>query len=251
MEEGSGERIVNNPRRPSGASLSVLKTFESASDCEAQYRITMAAPPTVALPVEPMSVRSFCMPLARAFIPMDAFADFAGCFERLWREPSRRGACSRTMYNEYVTRRLGPESSTLRAKLRNRLYDRIQDAFSEIVGLPITQNAFVHGDATLSNAVLTGDGVRLIDFSPRPMPPELEIDLSKLMFSAIGFDTEGARSRALWREVERLMRSYRPDLMLMKYYLLTHAARVASREPPTTPLQIEFYEKVQKYAEAL
>lgn len=240
---------MNQPKRPSGARLSVLKTFDNVAECEAQYRIMVAAPPTVALAVEPMSRTSFAMPLATASIPIGAIGDFAHCFERLWRETSPRAACSRDAYHRYVATQM--ERSEVRNGLRAALLSALGHHYAKMANLPISQNAFVHGDATLSNAVMTHDGVRLIDFSPRAAPSEFEVDLSKMMFSALGFDTDGARSRALWREVERLMRAYRPDLTLLGYYLVSHAVRVSSKEPPAFPRQTEFYERVVSYAARL
>lgn len=250
MEESSGKQLqMNQPKRPSGARLSVLKTFDNVAECEAQYRIMVAAPPTVALTVEPMSRTSFAMPLSLSPIPLRAITDFAHCFERLWRESSPRSVCSRELYHRYVLTQL--EGSELRNGLRAALSAAVGHHYAGVATLPVTQNVFVHGDATLSNAVWTSDGVRLIDFSPRATPSEFEVDLAKMMFSALGFDTEGARSRVLWTEVERLMRTYRPDLALLPYYLATHACRVASKEPPSSPRQIEFYERVLNYATKL
>ena len=241
--------MSSSEKRPSGARLSVLKTFESVAECEAQYRIMVAAPITVAMAVKPMSRTSFAMPMAMAPIPLGSITDFAHCFERLWRENSPRAACTREAYHRYVTTQM--ERSEVRNGLRTSLLSALGHHYASMAGLPISQNAFVHGDATLSNAVWTRDGVRLIDFSPRAAPPEFEVDLSKMMSSALGLDTDGACSRALWREVERLMREYRPDLALLGYYLVSHAVRVAAKEPPFFPRQTEFYEKVMSYATRL
>ena len=43
--------------------------------------------------------------------------------------------------------------------------------FSTIAASVISTAEYTHGDATLSNCVFTDEGVRLIDFSPRPAPP--------------------------------------------------------------------------------
>ena len=233
-------------RRPSGASIRALKTFapEKARDCRLQLAVMMAAPRSAVIEVEPISDMSYAMPLGSP-LPADAIEDMGACYERLWAARPMR-PCDRHEYHSYVFMRTlqpptGSESEYQAAR------DDVARAYNLIRDLRITQEAFVHGDATLSNALMTSDGVRLIDLSPRSAPPEIEVDIAKLMFSALGFDAHGEHARRLWNLVIKLRQKFRPDLALLRYYLASHAVRVFLREPPTTPELRKFYRLVSHH----
>jgi hypothetical protein len=167
------------------------------------------------------------------------------CYERLWSERPMR-PCDRHEYHSYVFMRTLQAPVAAAAEFQ-AARDDVARAYNSIRDIRITQEAFVHGDATLSNALMTQDGVRLIDLSPRPSPPEIEVDIAKLMFSAMGFDAHGEHARRLWNLVVHLRAKFRPDLALLRYYLASHALRVFLREPPTTPELLKFYRAVSQH----
>lgn len=233
-------------RRPSGASIRALKTFEPAQarDCRIQLAIMLAAPREAVIEVEPISELSYAMPLGTP-VPADAIEDMGRCYERLWSAAAWR-PCDRHTYHNYVFMRTLQPPPGAEAVLQ-ALRDDVARSYNLIRDLRITQEAFVHGDATLSNALMTPAGVRLIDLSPRPSPPEIEIDVAKLMFSAMGFDAHGEHARRLWNLVIALRQKFRPDLALLRYYLATHALRVFLREPPQTAELRKFYQLVSHH----
>lgn len=233
-------------RRPSGAAIRALKTFppEKARDCRLQLAVMLAAPRSAVIEVEPVSDLSYAMPLG-APVPADSIEDMGRCYETLWNARPMR-ACDRHTYHSYVFMRTvrpppGAEAAYQAAR------DDVARAYNRVRDLRITQEAFVHGDATLSNALLTADGVRLIDLSPRSSPPEIEVDIAKLMFSAMGFDAHGEHARRLWKLVSDLRAKFRPDHALLQYYLASHAVRVFLREPPTTEALRVFYRLVSQH----
>ena len=216
-------------RRPSGASIRALKTFEPAQarDCRIQLAIMLAAPREAVIEVEPISELSYAMPLG-APVPADAIEDMGRCYERLWNAPPWR-RCDRHTYHSYVFNR-SIQPPTGAEETLQMVRDNVARAYNVIRDLRITQEAFVHGDATLSPAL---------------MPPAG--DIAKLMFSALGFDAHGEHARRLWNLVVALRQKFRPDLALLRYYLASHALRVFLREPPKTTELRRFYQLVSSH----
>lgn len=231
-------QIQPGATRPSGATIRVLKTYTSADECRAQIELAAAAGPWVALPMLPLDANSATMPLATPLTP-DRMGSLVGIYENLWAKHSRRG-CRREAYHDYVFARGAHDES----ELGHRAMLAVTMAYQNVRDLPIEQSVFVHGDATASNAVLFNNAVRLIDFSPREAPPEREIDVAKLVFSGLGFDTEQKDGYDLVRTAMTV-----PGISetLVKYYLLTHLIRVASREPAVTTRRFSFYERVLRH----
>lgn len=238
--------------RPSGATVKVLKTFTSPAECAVQSSLMEAAGPTIAISTERVGTSSYTMPLATGRVPTSAFPALLEVYEDLWNQPNPRPACTRDEYHTYVMGRdLPPGSATALEDTLAAFKFGVDDLFRAYVApLPIEQNAFVHGDATVSNAVFTRGGPRLIDFSVRKSPPEREVDISKLLFSMLGFDLRPQRQEALSEAIRKanlLGSTHRP---LLAYYLMTHAVRVFTREPPRYSTQHLFFNSVIDHAEA-
>lgn len=239
-------------KRPSGATLYVLKVFDNAQDCKLQLEKTTTIPAHIALPVTEVSPTSFSMPLANPKVPPSAFFDLCATFSALW-SISAAGSivATRSEYHNYVmTRELqtfGDKRSRalgmpLFCEARQAAHKLFEDyALSE--SSP-GMNESVHGDATLSNCVTTPHGVRLIDFSPRAAPPEAEVDIAKLLFSSRGFDTDAETGAALRNVLEWFPRVQSADPRLVNYYFATHIVRVLSKEPPTTLERADFYKEI-------
>jgi thiamine kinase-like enzyme len=117
-----------------------------------------------------------------------------------------------------------------------------------------------HGDATLANAIVTDDGVRLIDFSVAPAPGDPLLDQAKLVLSVAGLDDGytnlgsmrgqlGLLKKALPELPIELPSDYiplwRPTLQLLAYYMATHLVRVGSREPYKEQVISELLEYVR------
>jgi hypothetical protein len=224
--------------RPSGATIRVVKTFPNKDDCDEQLRLMRSAP-LYTLHTERVDDVSFAMPLATSAVPPSAYIDLLLTYERFWEMPSGRASVSRRDYHDYVMSRPGAGQVNIAKQLAANLY-------SYPAQYPITQRAFVHGDAIISNAVHTPSGVKLIDLSPRPSPSEIELDASKLIFSALGFDMSPENGAALLRLIA-LIRGRMND-NLLAYYLATHIVRVASKEPPQTGERFEFFNRALHYA---
>lgn len=231
--------------RPSGAAIEVLKTFTDAADCHAQFALMVRAGENVAVQPRVIDAFSFAMPLERAEVPRESFFDLLAIYERLWRLRGQR-VCGRSAYHVYV--RLRAEAATTNRRTKSILSElvKIADARYEFIKeLPVLQAAFVHGDAIVSNAVMTAEGPRLIDFSPRESPGEREIDVAKLQFSALGFDLKTPKQRAeLFTHLLALINAKKMSRELLLYYLTTHAIRVFSKEPPRTLERTNFFEGV-------
>ncbi len=240
--------------RPSGATVKVLKAFTSLQECREQARLMNSAGPAIALPASMCSDLEFTMPLATARVPTSAFPALLDVYHDLWALPNPRPRCTRDEYHAYVMGRTLPEGYEL-----ERAYEfldatkaALQRFFdNEVASLPVEQEAFVHGDATVSNAVFTRGGPRLIDFSVRPTPPEREIDLAKLTFSSLGFDLGPQRQEALTEALRRFKAAVPYSQTLLAYYLLSHVVRVFTREPPRYVGQHLFYFSVVEHAEAI
>lgn len=229
-----------NATRPSGATICVLKTFPNAGDCTAQrFKMTVAGADVSAVPTI-VDDRRFTLPLYAPRIRTVAFQDLLGVYQRLWARlaPPTPLQTTRAEYHNYVQDRL----SRISIAERGEFDFMLDDVYALVADLPITQNAFVHGDAIISNAVSTPDGPRLIDFAPRAAPPEVEVDFSKLLFSALGFDLSPRRCKVL-RHFLTLLEP-QMDPVLVRYYLVTHLIRVFSREPPQTLARVNFFRKV-------
>ena len=227
----------------------VLKSFESADDCQAQFRLLMAAPERAVLrPYELMNAGySFTMPLA-----LGRTSDYLGicaALRELWKAPATQ-ACSRATYHEYaMSRTPGNSCYSKFAPLFDKLKRETADFYRQfIVDKPIYQNVFVHGDAIVSNFVNTNDGPRAIDLSPRLAPPEIEVDIAKLWLSALGFDVHGPKQRAdLASSIALLEKEAKPDQQQVIYYHATHLLRVMAKEPPNDRDRWEFYQRSTNY----
>lgn len=234
--------------RPSGAALRAMKIFADREDFERQVRLIEAAH-GLAIPIvlgddPPLS---FFMPMAAPVVSEAMFFDVTRVLNLLWRRqgPSWRN-CGREEYHTYVMSR---EFSTAVGPVARAFLDAAKALASTLYdpSVPITSDSFVHGDATISNFVYY-NGVRIIDLSPRPSPPELELDLAKLLFSARGFDTTAARGASLEHWV-RSTPAYRTSReALVRYYLATHVVRVLSKEPPATLERQQFFSEIINYA---
>lgn len=237
MEESSGERNVS---RPSGAKLFVVKQFEEPAEFQLQYALMILSQP-IALSAKPdLENLTFWMPLAGR-VPFDKTHEIVDAYASLWRSAPKR-ACSREVYHAYARSRLHfiPDSEVLGAAV-TKLFDVVKD-------IPVRTPVMVHGDATYSNAVYLDGQVRLIDFSPKLSPPEAELDVSKLLFSARGFDVDAnIEGVALKDACDCYILQENLDARLLKYYLATHVARVMSREPPTTKARENFYATLIRY----
>lgn len=236
---------MRNSTRPSGASLEVVKTFSDAVEAERQYQLMTAT--STALPVRRLSDNQFSMPLVSQRIPPSAFVDVLRMFELLWQQPPLAWrVASRAQYADYVRQRIGAIKDQ---QLRPRLSAVFEKAYADAAGRPSDRAVFVHGDATLSNCVYTEEGVRFIDFSPKASPPEEEVDLAKLLFSSYGFDTDRDQGSALRRVVSSTGAFRRASPALITFYLVSHLARVASKEPAETLARKRFYLEVLSNAE--
>jgi len=242
-------------KRPSGATLRVLKIFDNAKDFQRQLERTEVLPAALVVPVRVEGGSSFSMPLVNPRVPTTAFFDLGATFSALWQQPADTNP-SRHAYHEYVMDRgcsplLEDRARILGATLLDEALAAADKLFQSNLALrPLESNEFVHGDATLSNCVMTDDGVRLIDLSPRPAPAEAEVDIAKLWFSSMGFDTDaetGAWLRGVLKSFPRVQRASWP---LVNYYFATHIVRVLSKEPPTTLERVEFYRKVIDHVKA-
>jgi hypothetical protein len=243
---------MSDGQRPSGATICVLKTFFSYADFEEQFRIMLAVPSHIGVEVRRSgSDWAYTMPLGHPRVPTRAFTDLLSTYESLWACPSPREARSRDAYHDYVLERAaaaaGLELSTDDQRTLARALSTLETLYKDVLCIPITQRAFVHGDAIVGNAIYTQGGVRLIDFSPRFSPSEIEVDYSKLVFSALGFDLRKERGV----ELLNLLGSWRLKLdpQLVAYYLTSHLIRVFSKEPPRTIDRRRFYEKVLHYVQ--
>lgn len=94
---------------------------------------------------------------------------------------------------------------------------------------------FVHGDATLSNSLLTESGIKFIDLSVRPTYGDPVQDWSKMFFSCyLGFDAEGGLG----------LEEFRPwvdkDGFIVDsgfaFHLSCNVVRVLRKEPLAEPL---------------
>ena len=234
--------------RPSGATLTVLKTFESKDDFEAQLYRTRAVPLHIALEVTPVSERAYQMPLVTSVVPAAAFYELAATFQALWALGDPAAPTSRQAYHGYVQSREFAAATPSRSRVLGeplliRAKEQTDALFPAIANFSSVAE-YTHGDATLSNCVFTDAGVRLIDFSPRPAPPEAELDIAKLRFSSLGFDTDSARGILLDAAMKGLHRVRSCRERLVNYYLATHVVRVLSKEPPATLERVNFYQKV-------
>lgn len=241
---------MSHPLRPSGASVRVVKTFESAPDCEIQAWLMRAAPAHVSLQPTMLGPLSYDLPLCNPHIPASAFLDLMVTYRQLWAAASPRPFVSREEYQEYVVSRPRPMALTAAAdNIWFKAQERLEEFYAQIKDLPIEQRAFTHGDSILSNAVWTSGGVRLIDFSPRPTPGEREIDFAKLRFSALGFDISvPQRRRELRAAIEVARKELEPNTRLERYYLVSHVIRVMAKEPPETINRQRFFEGALNHA---
>lgn len=231
--------------RPSGATLMVLKSFDNAGDGATQFQLLRAAPAGAVL--RPFELRdaghSFTMPLAKG-----RTRDYRGmlaALKLLWAAPSMR-VCSREDYHTYaMTRVPGKSSFAAFPALYRAMQEETEEFYrSTIVDRPIEQDAFVHGDCTVSNFVGTFDGPRAIDLSPRPSPPEIEVDVAKLWVSATGFDIAWDKHRRHLAEALMELEAERPvSQVLLEYYRATHLLRVMSKEPPNDEGRFHFYKE--------
>lgn len=238
--------------RPSGARVYVLKTFPSEADCLSQFNLLMAAPDdAVVRPLQFVEDRGFAMPLLRQHIPDYAISDVRRCLMRLWKAPDPRPATSRAAYHAYVLSRepVGPSCHPEYQDLLRATKAEIELAYLHVCNIPVRQKVFVHGDAILSNFVYRPPSdVMAIDLSVRGAPSEREVDASKLLMSACGFDVaEIHRRRLIGNQVSRLVETYALDTTLMDYYLLSHLVRVATKEPPNDRERMSCYERVLRY----
>lgn len=249
--------------RPSGASLSVVKRFSSADDFAKQCATLKAAAisgTTVPILDEDCAKFTLTMPFFEPRVPHAALSEVVPTFEKLWAVPAApQRVCTRYAYHEYVmTREVAKlEGMTQREmSVAQTLHDNAcklaDELYTPIHRWHVLENSFVHGDATLSNCVYAPDiGVRFIDLSPRRSPPEKAIDLAKLLFSAIGFDTDADVGEALFRNVHRSLPYRQATLTLVRYYYATHIVRVLAKEPPRTLERRDFYKKALEYVDQL
>lgn len=233
------------PVRPSGASVLVLKTFNSEEECLEQCRLMQAAPRHVALSPALVDRASYTLPLCNPHVPSSAFFDLLTTYIALWSAPKNpRAAVSLELYHEYVVSRLPPkEAMPGVAELFEKALKSEYAAYLPLKGARhVPDTKFTHGDAIVGNAVHTTGGVRLIDFSPRPTPGDPEIDVAKLIFSSLGFDLNGKRRKEFGSalKVFRAAGAFKPELI--RYYLASHIVRVLSKEPPETLNRKQFYE---------
>lgn len=234
--------------RPSGATLFVRKTFKSGEDCEGQYRLLCALPDTVAL--KPFALdfnggvaTSYDMPLALGAVGNEDLYAVLATLGRMWHSKiADSRAASRAEYHDYVrSRTLAFE----RFSMGQRLWMLCDQLFSRVKDKSVREPVVVHGDAIISNFVQTHFGPRVIDPSTRPCVPEVELDISKLWFSALGFDVKSEDRRAeLFKMVELSSVLTGSDFDLLRYHLAAHAVRVYSKEPPRDNDRIVFFRKV-------
>lgn len=240
--------------RPSGATIRVVKSFPNEQECGEHLRLMNAASGDIALPCVLESPQEIAMPLAQPRVEAAALVDLLGAYSRLWRMANPRQHVSIGEYHNYVferakdTSQIALDDDEARFTLAQAAY-LADDLFpsAQAAHLRAAQFGFTHGDAIVSNAVTTQRGVRLIDFSPRPTPPDREIDASKLVFSALGFDLGPRRQLALRRLLTDLLSSTM-NPALMRYYLTTHLIRVITREPPKTLARRKFFKEVLNHA---
>jgi hypothetical protein len=75
-------------------------------------------------------------------------------------------------------------------------------------------------------------------------PSEAEVDIAKLWFSSLGFDTDAATGSSLRVVLWKFPRISNANAELVNYYLATHLVRVLTKEPPATLERVAFYQGV-------
>ncbi len=243
-------------QRPSGATIRVVKSFPTEKERDLHLWLMAQAGPRVALGAVGESPVEISMPLATPRVSSRALVDLLTTYKRLWSTANPRTPVSRKEYRNYVLERYRDTSRFSSASadglpILQQAAQREQELYfggSEPVGdMPLRGSVFTHGDAIVSNAVGTPAGVRLIDFSPRPTPSEIEIDFSKLLFSAIGFDLGPRRGTILRELLCRLTAELDLNDRLVQYYLATHIIRVITREPPRTLARVKFFTEALRH----
>jgi hypothetical protein len=189
---------------------------------------------------------SYEMPLAMGPVPSEMFPDMLRTLSRLWyadMEPTN--VASRLEYQGYI---LDRGASLERHSQGWYLLVLASQKYEAVHEKPVKRVICAHGDAIISNFVQTYEGPRAIDLSPRAAVPEIELDLAKLRFSALGFDiVDSERRQALAKLVDFAVDMLGADKALMQYHLAAHAVRVISREPPTDTNRITFFQEVARY----
>lgn len=176
-------------------------------------------------------------------------------------ENSKERLCSEEAYREYAhypddwvtTGGLSKQRSALRAFFQSAM-DRLHGEVVKRLGTSV-ERTFVHGDCTLSNLFVarnvepsrnTHPVICMVDFSIKASPGLPEVDISKLLFSVLGFDVgyQPSVANALMDQKSRLRAIYRHTLSdaVIAYFLASHVLRVARKEM----LSLAFLTQVQK-----
>lgn len=220
--------------RPSGATLHVVKTFSDPADAECALALASQAA-GVALPcalaVTGDRGAAIRMPLAAPTTSIElAHATYA----RLWqRSPLFREGVDSTLagYWEYMQNRYdalqAPGTDRAAQKIGSQFWSYFVDLFTGATVIAEHRpQAATHGDATVQNVVVHEGRGALIDFSPRSTPSLVEIDIAKLIVSAILFED------ALVPSLGDLMglTDLGAEVPLVKLFAASHLIRVLSRE---------------------
>ncbi len=220
--------------RPSGATLYVVKAFTDPADSECALSLAAQAS-GVALPCA-LAVTSdrgsaLRMPLA---LPTTSIELAHATYARLWqRTPLSRAEVDSTMsgYWLYMQSRYAalnaPGVDRAAQKMGLQFWSYFADLFnSAVIAAERHPEVATHGDATVQNVVVHEGRGALIDFSPRSTPPLVEIDISKLIVSAILF--EDAWVPSLGDLVG--LTDQAVEMSLIKLFSASHLIRVLSRE---------------------